>query len=153
MRRNIIFLLALVVSLSLMCPIDICSMERHREDTEVNAEVVLLDQDEIDIVALVCLGEAEGESELGKRLVIDTILNRMDNPKFPNNVTDVCWQRGQFSCLHNGRCSRLTVTDEIRRLVIDECVFRTNNEVLYFAAGGYNGRTHLIHEGGHYFSK
>lgn len=31
-----------------------------------------LTQEEIDLIALVTMGEAEGETELGKRLVIDT---------------------------------------------------------------------------------
>ena len=154
MRRNIIFLLTLIL-LTVSFPKDILAMQ-HYIDTEVDVEeqhLVLLMTDEIDLIALVCLGEAEGESELGKRLVIDTILNRMDNSKFPSTVSEVCWQEGQFSCLHNGRCKRVTVTDEIRRLVVDECIYRTNDEVLYFAAGGYNGKTHLLKEGGHYFSK
>lgn len=153
MRKNIIFLLTLIL-LTVSFPNDIYAM--HYEDIEIEEEeqnIVLLMTEEIDLIALVCLGEAEGESELGKRLVIDTILNRMDSSKFPSTASEVCWQKGQFSCLHNGRCKRLTVTDEIRRLVIDECIYRTNDEVLYFAAGGYNGKTHLLKEGGHYFSK
>lgn len=45
-----------------------------------------LTQEEIDLIALVTMGEAEGETELGKRLVIDTILNRIDHPSFPDTV-------------------------------------------------------------------
>lgn len=37
-------------------------------------------EEDINLIALVTMAEAEGESELGKRLVIDTILNRIDHP-------------------------------------------------------------------------
>ena len=115
-------------------------------------EELYLPPDDIDLIALVCLGEAEGESELGKRLVIDTILNRMDSERWPNIISEVCWQRGQYGCLHNGRCKRCTVNDYIRELVREEMGSRTNTEVIYFSAGGYNGSP-LFQEGGHYFSK
>lgn len=144
MRRIIIFLLVVSLCLS-MSPIDIYGM--HREDLISDMEVVLLTKEEIDLVGLVCLGEAEGEPELGKRLVIDTILNRMDSQKYPDNATDVCWQKGQYICLHNGRCSRLTVTDEIRQLVVEECMCRENDKVMYFSTASSNG----LHVGAHYF--
>ena len=46
-------------------------------ETTVNNEFDLSDE-EIRLIALVTMAEAEGEPELGKRLVIDTILNRVD---------------------------------------------------------------------------
>ena len=42
--------------------------------------------EEIELIALVTLSEAEGECEEGKRLVIDTILNRISSSYFPNTV-------------------------------------------------------------------
>ena len=111
-----------------------------------------LTQEEVDLVALVCLGEAEGESELGKRLVIDTIINRLYSSRWPDTVSEVCWQRGQYGCLHNGRCRRVSPNDYIRQLIFEELAERTNEEVIYFSGGGYNGSP-LFVEGGHYFSK
>ena len=50
--------------------------------SESNVEEVtkeeLLSEEDISLIALVTMAEAEGECEKGKRLVIDTILNRMD---------------------------------------------------------------------------
>ena len=65
-----------------------------------------LTQEEIDLIALVTMGEAEGETELGKRLVIDTILNRIDHPSFPDTVYDVIYQPNQFSVMWNSRIDR-----------------------------------------------
>lgn len=45
-----------------------------------------ISNDDIELVALVTMAEAEGECEEGKRLVIDTILNRVDSASFPNTV-------------------------------------------------------------------
>ena len=49
----------------------------------------LLSYEDISLIALVTMAEAEGECEEGKRLVIDTILNRVDSERFRNNVYDV----------------------------------------------------------------
>ena len=48
-----------------------------------------ISQEEIELIALVTMAEAEGETELGQRLVIDTILNRVDDSHFPDNITAV----------------------------------------------------------------
>ena len=55
-----------------------------------------LSADEIDLIALVTMAEAEGESEYGKRLVIDTILNRMDSEYFPNTISEVIINQDSF---------------------------------------------------------
>lgn len=39
-------------------------------------------REEIELMAIVTMAEAEGESEYGKRLVIDTILNRVEQDGF-----------------------------------------------------------------------
>ena len=47
------------------------------------------------------MAEAEGECEEGKRLVIDTILNRVDSEHFPDTVYEVIYQPNQFSSMWN----------------------------------------------------
>ncbi len=79
-----------------------------------------LTQEEIDLIALVTMGEAEGETELGKRLVIDTILNRIDHTSFPDTVYDVVYQPNQFSVMWNSRIDRCYVMPEIVELVKEE---------------------------------
>ena len=53
---------------------------------------ISLSTEEIELIALVTMAEAEGEPEEGKRLVIDTILNRVDFGEFPSTVTEVIYQ-------------------------------------------------------------
>lgn len=110
-------------------------------------------QEEIDLIALVTMGEAEGETELGKRLVIDTILNRMDDSHFPDTVHDVIYQSNQFSVMWNGRIDRCCVMDDIVELVKEELLERTNYECIFFMAGDYSayGKP-MFQECCHYFS-
>ena len=75
---------------------------------------------ELELLALVTMAEAEGESEDGQRLVIDTILNRVDHPRFPNTIEDVIYEPNQFTSMWNGRVDRSYITDDIRRLVFEE---------------------------------
>ena len=58
------------------------------EEPMEEPNAVTLTQEEIDLIALCVMAEAEGEPEEGQRLVIDTILNRVDDPRFPGNVHD-----------------------------------------------------------------
>lgn len=112
-----------------------------------------LTQEEIDLIALVTMGEAEGETELGKRLVIDTILNRMDDEHFPDTVYDVIYQPNQFSVMWNGRIDRCYVMPEIVELVKEELIERTNYECVFFMAGGYSRYGEpMFQECCHYFS-
>lgn len=110
-------------------------------------------EEEIDLIALVTMGEAEGETELGKRLVIDTILNRVDDCHFPDNVTDVLYQPNQFSVMWNGRLNRCCVMPEIVELVKEELLNRTNYDCIFFTAGRYSkyGKP-MFQECCHYFS-
>lgn len=120
---------------------------------EAAPEVVLSDED-VDLLARITMAEAEAESELGKRLVIDTVLNRMEDSRFPDTVSGVIYQPHQFTPVENGRLSRCYVQDEIRDLVLEECMTRTNRECLYFQRGSScPWGTLLLQEGGHYFFK
>lgn len=110
-------------------------------------------KEDIELIALVTMAEAEGEPEEGQRLVIDTILNRVDNIYFPDNISDVIYQKGQFSSMWNGRVNRCYVSDDICKLVEDEMESRTNSEVVFFHAGRYsNYGSPKIQIGNHYFS-
>ncbi len=117
----------------------------------VDAKASVYDE-EIELLATVAIAEAEGESELGKRLVIDTILNRVSNDEFPDNVHDVVYQEGQFSSAHNGRFKRCSVSDEVRDLVREEWDSRTDPEVLFFNTCYVPGTKKLYQVDHHYFS-
>lgn len=116
-------------------------------------EKEILSDEDVELIALVTMAEAEGECEEGKRLVIDTILNRMDSKHFPDSAYDVIYQRNQFSSMWNGRVDRCEVQEEVCQLVREELRVRTNNDVVFFTAGCYGKYgTQMFQVGNHYFS-
>ena len=128
--------------------------EEPNPEPEILSEEPIMSEEDIELIALVTMGEAEGECEEGKRLVIDTILNRVDyNLYFPNTVKDVIYQRNQFECVTNGRLSRCYVDEYFCQLVREELEYRTNYDVMYFRADRYGEYgTPMFQVGNHYFS-
>jgi N-acetylmuramoyl-L-alanine amidase len=122
-------------------------------ETEVEDESEKCIMDDVELLALVTVAEAEGESEYGKRLVIDTVLNRVDDPRFPNTIQGVVYQKNQFTSMWNGRVDRCVVTDDVRQLVLEELESRTNSDVIFFQMYNYSPYgTAMFKEGCHYFS-
>lgn len=114
---------------------------------------ITISNEEIELLALLTMAEAEGEPIEGQRLVISTVLNRVDSEYFPNTIYDVIWQDNQFSCMTNGRFERCIIKDDIRNLVLEEVKSRTNYEVIYFTADNFGKYgTPLLNIGNHYFS-
>jgi spore germination cell wall hydrolase CwlJ-like protein len=120
---------------------------------ENKANKINLSKEDIELIALVTMAEAEGESEKGKRLVIDTILNRMKSEHFPDTAKGVVYQSNQFTSMWNGRVDRCYVRDDICQLVREELDSQMNKEVMFFCAGRYSDYgTPMFSEGDHYFS-
>jgi N-acetylmuramoyl-L-alanine amidase len=131
---------------------EILSDTTNEKSSEVEKKRYLSNED-IELIALVTMAEAEGECEEGKRLVIDTILNRVDSEHFPDTVYDVVYQENQFSSMWNGRVERCEVQEDICRLVEEELVEQQNTDVIYFTAGGYGKYgVPLFQVENHYFS-
>ena len=124
------------------------------EELEEPIEELPLTDEEIDLIAIITMAEAEGEPEEGQRLVIDTILNRVDSRDFPDTVNEVIYQPSQFSSVWNGRADRCYVIDDIRQLVLEELETRTDSEVIFFRTERYSSfGTPMFQVENHYFSK
>lgn len=124
------------------------------EPEEPEMPATTMSDEDIELIALVTMAEAEGECELGKRLVIDTILNRMDHEtKWPDTAYGVIYQKHQFTSMWNGRVNRCYVRDDIVQLVREELESRTNYDVYYFRMDFYcPWGPELFQVGCHYFS-
>ena len=100
--------------------------------------------------------EARGEGTEGMRLVIDTVLNRVDNKKFPNSIIEVVYAPKQFSCIHKGHFKTKVPKKNKKNILLivrEETVKRKNSKVLYFTSRGYLKRTKpLFKFHNHYFS-
>ena len=62
---------------------------------------IRITSDDIDLMAKLVAGESIGEPYTGKVAVASVVLNRVTNPKFPNSIQEVIFQRNAFSCVRN----------------------------------------------------
>lgn len=58
---------------------------------------------DIDLMAKLVYCESRGEPFEGKIAVASVVLNRVINPKFPNTIKEVIFQKNAFSCVQNGK--------------------------------------------------
>lgn len=113
---------------------------------ETDPEIELSYED-MEMIAAVVWHEAGNQDMIGKRLVADCIMNRMENEHFPSTVYGVIHQPNQFCC------NAVYYTDDCMEAVKMECEKRLDNDVLYFRTGWYHGfGTPLFVHGAHYFS-
>lgn len=59
--------------------------------------------DMIKLLARLINGEARGEPYEGQVAVGAVIMNRVKSPLFPNTISGVIYQKGQFSCVTDGQ--------------------------------------------------
>jgi len=101
---------------------------------------------ELSLMAKVVHAEAGNQDEIGKRLIADVILNRLDSDAFPDTVEEVVWQENQFA-MHE-----LYTIDDLNA-VKDEIQNRTDNQVLFFRKNHYHSIGNPAYQhGDHYFS-
>lgn len=113
--------------------------------------------DSLEYLAMCVEAEAGNQTELGKRLVCDTVLNRFDSGKYETLYDVINEEHGgvyQYSVVADGRILIVEPTEETYRIVAEELECRTNTEVLYFRTKHYHTfGTPLFKEDDHYFSR
>lgn len=83
--------------------------------------------------------EAGGEDKMGKMLVANVIINRVEDPRFPDSVSEVIFQKengvAQFSPIADGRFYQVKVSSETVEAVNAVLSGEDNSRgALYFAA-------------------
>lgn len=102
--------------------------------------------------------QAPAQGELtteGRVYIAVTILNRVNDSRFPSTVEDVLTQRGQFSTVRNGQSvtNRTTYSDEAVIAAYEWIEQGDAPECLFFNCLGYfSGREPVAYVGGNYFS-
>jgi N-acetylmuramoyl-L-alanine amidase len=72
----------------------------------------------VDLLARAISGEARGEPYEGQVAVGAVILNRVDNPNFPNTIAGVVYQKGAFDSVADGQIN-MTPTATARKAAQD----------------------------------
>lgn len=100
---------------------------------------------EIDLMAQLVWHEAGNQDMVGKMLVADTVLNRMESDRFPNTVEEVIFQKGQYTTAKV--LGRDEPTIECYGAVLSEIDGeRYNTEVLFFGRGYGCGKPLFQHQ-------
>lgn len=94
---------------------------------------------DIDLLARVINAEARGEPYLGQVAVGAVIMNRVKSAEFPNTISGVVYQKGQFSSVKDGQINKAYENEEQVRKAAQEAYNGSDptNGALYF----YNPKT------------
>lgn len=119
------------------------------EDVPIEQEYFL---NELEVLAHCVEAEAGNQDILGKRLVVDVVLNRVDSNQFPDDIISVITQEGQFSVVESGAIDLVEPSESTWEAIWLELERRTDNTVLFFSAGGWHSWCVPDYQhGAHYF--
>ena len=90
--------------------------EKEKQRKRENAVISYTDAD-YEVLLRIVQAEAGICDDKGKILVANVIINRVKSSKFPDNITDVVYQRSQFSPVSNGTINTCRVTEQTRDCV------------------------------------
>lgn len=105
---------------------------------EVSKRSTTLTEEELELMLKVVSAEARGESWDAQYMVACVILNRMESDLFPNTLTEVVTQTGQFSCVPYA-IRNVPITDSVREAVaaaLDDNIL--DEDVLWFRSDYYH---------------
>ncbi|WP_338469471.1 cell wall hydrolase [Niallia sp. XMNu-256] len=68
----------------------------------------------VDLLARLVRSEANTESCEGKKAVAEVVLNRMENSQFPDSITEVIYEPGQFQPVTNGEIHKPTTEESMQ---------------------------------------
>lgn len=86
------------------------------------------------VLERLAMAEAEGEGIEGKALVMMVVMNRVQDPRFPDSIEEVVFQESQFSTVSpDGRYWKITADDECKdALQLIENGWDESGGALYF---------------------
>lgn len=139
-------------------PVSGTAESEQQENEDQVARSWSLDEEDAYLLAKIAMAEAEGERVEGKALVMLVVLNRVESDSFPDSISEVIFQKGQFSPVSNGRYDMIEPDQECYD-ALDMILFDGWDEsqsALYFENGSASNwhRNHLqflFQYGNHYF--
>ena len=104
--------------------------------------------DSLELLAICVEAEAGNQGLDGKRMVVDVILNRVDDPDWPGTIEEVISQPTHFTSYWDGGMDKVSVSEG--RMELES---RSWPGIYYFTAGQYSEYgTPWKKVGDHYFS-
>lgn len=89
---------------------------------------------ELDLLERVVMAEAGGEPYEGQIAVVNVIMNRVASKSYPNTVSGVIFQKGQFTPAINGRIWKMKPSESVKKAVREALGGKrvVEKDVLYF---------------------
>lgn len=132
--------------------------KENPEEHEGMSGVMDWNSEDAYLLAKIAMAEAEGEGIEGKAMVILVVLNRVWSDEFPNSISEVIFQKGQFSPIDNGRYDRVEPDQECYQALdlIQLEKWDKSQGALYFESESAsdwhrNNLKFLFQHGKHYF--
>lgn len=124
----------------------------------VQGEAMYASVDETTLLAAVVQMEAGGQGYEGMLAVASVVMNRVNSGRYPNSITDVVYQKGQFPGAHNGKL-RLILSKGPRQdciQIAQEAIAGKNNAAGYLGFCSIHSSTYKKYStytqiGSHYF--
>lgn len=116
------------------------AMPLVRNTVELSKRKTSLTEEELLLLQKVVSAEARGESSETQYTVACVVLNRMESEIFPDSLSEVVSQKGQFECVQNGAIYNVPITDSVVNavnLALDNNT--VDSSVLWFRSGRYHG--------------
>lgn len=85
---------------------------RQAEEAKRASAVVPYSEQDYQTLLRIVQAEAGICDDKGKILVADVVLNRVRDEDFPDNITDVVYQKSQFSPVYDGSINTVTITSQ-----------------------------------------
>ena len=126
----------------------------HLEVVEVAKEDIYEEAyfDDLELLALCVEAEAGNQDLIGKRMVADVILNRVEDEAWPDTIEAVIKQKNQFATWSNGAMDRVSPSEDTFEACRMELRERGWPGIYYFTANGYGHYgTPWRKVGDHYF--
>ena len=129
--------------------------QRYEAPIEMKARACGMSVEEFDLISRVVEAESDRSSSIDGRILIAlTILNRVESGRWPDTISGVCNQSGQFSVVESGAIWSVGRTNLSDWAVIEAHQWLAEGDapnLIYFNCMGYNGGTAYCYCDGNYF--
>ena len=120
------------------------TLKIHRIMTIASDEMAAFRSKQINCVAQAVYFEARGEPKTVQRMVADVVINRTENPKFPDTPCEVVQERHGNVCQFSWNCQHHAITDvkawDESKLVAEAAIDRKDDHT----HGATYFRTHKV---------
>ena len=131
--------------------------ETETEEPEIKDYSMVEPESDLWLLAKVVCGEAQYCDRTEMEYVASVILNRVADPRFPNTITEVVYQPGQYGCIYDGNWYKTPTQAnwEEAEYVLD--MFNTYgytvlpSDVVWQAQFPQGSGTYLVSSWGHYY--